>query len=334
MILRRRGPAIVWDQVGLSRPRHAVRRCGCRRPGARFVAMHAALATNWGSKDRFRRFHPTRYVLAMLAAGAILAPAVAWGAGDEMLQKVVIVSRHGVRTPEISAAEQNLWSSRPWPVWTEPPGALTARGAQLAKLLGQYYRAYAVSEQLLPEQGCPPRGSVLVYADVGRSGRSPPPRRCSTGWRPAAALPTAASRTQPSTACSIRSRLACAGSTHWPRRPRSCRAWPATSTACRWISRHRSTRCRPAWIAASPRCARRSASRKGCKLASLPTVLSPLPNGKGIEMLGALAIASTVTENFPARVRRRQGRGPGCVGALEPGADAAERSGCTPRRST
>ena len=87
-------------------------------------------------------------------------------AGDEVLQKVVIVSRHGVRTPDVSAAELDGWSTRPWPAWNEPPGDLTARGAQLAKLLGQYYRAYAVSEQLLPEQGCPPRGSVLVYADV------------------------------------------------------------------------------------------------------------------------------------------------------------------------
>ena len=34
----------------------------------------------------------------------------------------------------------------------------------------------------------------------------------------------------------------------------------------------------------------------GCKLSDLPTVLSPIPNGKGIELLGALAIASTATE--------------------------------------
>jgi 4-phytase/acid phosphatase len=108
----------------------------------------------------------TGYVVALLAAGAMLTPTLAWGAGDEVLQKVVIVSRHGVRTPEVSAAELDGWSTGPWPAWNEPAGDLTARGAQLAKLLGQYYRSYAISEQLLPEQGCPPRGSVLFYADV------------------------------------------------------------------------------------------------------------------------------------------------------------------------
>jgi len=37
---------------------------------------------------------------------------------------------------------------------------------------------------------------------------------------------------------------------------------------------------------------------EGCKLADLPTALSPQPNGKGIGMLGALNIASEATEIF------------------------------------
>ena len=105
-------------------------------------------------------------LMALLAAGSLGRPLPAVAAGDEVLQKVVIIARHGVRTPITSQAELDGWSSRPWPAWNEPAGNLTARGAQLAKILGQCYRAYAVSEQLLPEQGCPQRGSLYVYADL------------------------------------------------------------------------------------------------------------------------------------------------------------------------
>jgi 4-phytase / acid phosphatase len=259
--------------------------------------MHASLATNWGPKDKLRRCRPTRYVLALLAAGAILSPTIAWGAGDEVLQKVVIVSRHGVRTPEVSAAELDLWSSRPWPAWTEPPGALTAHGAQLAKLLGQYYRAYAVSEQLLPEQGCPPRGSVLVYADVvertrstaqalldgmapgcGIAYRSKPDATVDGLFHPVAAgvcrLDAMAAQT------AILSRVAGDLNSVTPDFKAPFDALQAGMDCCK-----------PALCAAFGK-------PEGCKLASLPTALSPLPDGRGIAMLGALAIASSATENI------------------------------------
>jgi 4-phytase/acid phosphatase len=259
--------------------------------------MHTALATIWGSKDRFRRFHPTWYVLAMLAAGAILAPAVAWGAGDEILQKVVIVSRHGVRTPEISAAEQNLWSSRPWPVWTEPPGALTTRGAQLAKLLGQYYRAYAASEQLLPEQGCPSRGSVLVYADLAERTKSTA-QALLDGMAPGCGIAyrskpdaTVDGLFHPVEAGVCRLDALAAQTAVLSRVAGDLNSVPLDFKAPFDALQTGMDCCKPALCAAFGK-------PEGCKLASLPTVLSPLPNGKGIELLGALAIASTVTENF------------------------------------
>ena len=115
---------------------------------------------------------PGRFVLAVLAAVRSPYQRCLRAASDEALQKVVIVTRHGVRAPTISTAELDSWSSRPWPAWNEPMGNLTARGAELAKLLGHYHRGYLVAEQLLPEQGCPPRGSVYVYADLDEPTRS------------------------------------------------------------------------------------------------------------------------------------------------------------------
>src|SRR4029434_8198975 len=84
-------------------------------------------------------------VFAALAASLLGSPLLATAAGDEVLQKVVIVSRHGIRSPLTTDAELSSWSSRPWPSWNEPKGNLTARGAQLVTLLGRYHRAYLVA---------------------------------------------------------------------------------------------------------------------------------------------------------------------------------------------
>ena len=238
-----------------------------------------------------------RTVLALVAAGSIGMPLVAVAAGDEVLQKIVIVARHGVRTPLTSPAELDGWSSRPWPAWNEPAGNLTARGAQLAKTLGQYYRTYAVSEQLLPEQGCPQRGSVYVYADLEERTKTTA-QALLDGIAPGCGF---AYRSKPDATVDGLFHPVAAG---------TCRLDALTAQTAilsRVAGDHNSVTldfkapvdalqagmdcCKPALCAAFGR-------PEGCKLANLPTALSPIPNGKGIEMLGALAIASTAAEIF------------------------------------
>ena len=43
---------------------------------------------------------------------------------------------------------------------------LTPRGAELAKLLGAYYREYYAAQGLFPARGCPPTGRAVAWADV------------------------------------------------------------------------------------------------------------------------------------------------------------------------
>jgi len=238
-----------------------------------------------------------RTVLTLAAAGSLGMPLLAAAAGDEILQKIVIVARDGVRAPPTTAAELDGWSSRAWPAWNEPAGNLTARGAQLAKVLGLYYRAYAVSEQLLPEQGCPQRGSLYLYADLeertkttaqalldgiapgcGFAYRGKPDATVDGLFHPVAAgtcrLDALAAQT------AILSRVAGDHNTVALDFKAPIDALQAGMDCCK-----------PALCAAFGR-------PEGCKLANLPTALSPLPNGKGLEMLGAFAIASTAAEIF------------------------------------
>lgn len=102
--------------------------------------------------------------LAVVVACAFAPQAAAQG--EDVLQKLVIVSRHGVRTPLTAPAELDLWAAQPWPQWSQPPGALTPRGAQLASLMGRWYRDYAGLLGALPAAGCPAAGAVYAYADV------------------------------------------------------------------------------------------------------------------------------------------------------------------------
>jgi len=240
---------------------------------------------------------PRTLAAAALAAGLLASPLIAAAAGDEILQKVVIVSRHGVRTPTIPAAELENWSSRPWPAWREPMGNLTARGAQLVNLLGRYHHDYLVAEQAFPAEGCPPRGSVYVYADLDERTKATA-QALLDGLAPVCGItyrtkqdatidglfhPVAAGvcRLDPLVAqTSVLQRVA--GDLNSV--PRDFKApfdaLQAGMDCCK------PALCTVLWKPA------------GCKLADLPTVLSPLPNGTGLSMMGALAMASETAEIF------------------------------------
>ena len=104
-------------------------------------------------------------LLLALAAAVPADDAVAQG-DDNKLQKVVIVSRHGVRNSIVGAAEMANWSRDAWPTWNVPLGDLTARGAELATQMGRYYRQYFNAQGLIPPEGCPASGSMYFYADI------------------------------------------------------------------------------------------------------------------------------------------------------------------------
>lgn len=85
--------------------------------------------------------------------------------GDQ-LKYVVIVSRHGVRSPTWDAARLNEYSAEPWPDWGVPPGFLTPRGRTLITLLGAYYREWLAGEHLIKGNGCDDAPSVFIHADT------------------------------------------------------------------------------------------------------------------------------------------------------------------------
>ncbi len=101
---------------------------------------------------------------AVLAAFLLLSAGSAWaGAPGERLEKVVILSRHGVRAAMSSPERLEEASARAWPRFSVPPGHLTARGEVLASLMGGYFRERYVAEGLLGQDDC---GAAYYWANV------------------------------------------------------------------------------------------------------------------------------------------------------------------------
>jgi 4-phytase / acid phosphatase len=84
---------------------------------------------------------------------------------DEGLQFVLIVSRHGMRSPTGKNDQLNQYAVQPWPSWSVPPGYLTEHGAKLMTLFGAYDRALYTQEGLLASDGCSDAAHVSILTD-------------------------------------------------------------------------------------------------------------------------------------------------------------------------
>ncbi|MFX7949466.1 hypothetical protein ABTK52_18935, partial [Acinetobacter baumannii] len=78
----------------------------------------------------------SRTALRLLACVAFFAgvPAVQHVRAEPVLDRVVLVQRHGVRAPTQSPDMLAEWSARAWPRWPVAPGQLTERGGQVVAM--------------------------------------------------------------------------------------------------------------------------------------------------------------------------------------------------------
>lgn len=86
------------------------------------------------------------------------------------LERVVILSRHGVRSPTKQTQLMNDVTPDKWPQWPVKAGYLTPRGAELVTLMGGFYGDYFRHHGLL-SAGCPLDGSIYAQADIDQRTR-------------------------------------------------------------------------------------------------------------------------------------------------------------------
>jgi len=104
------------------------------------------------------------------------------------LQMVVMLTRHGVRSPLSNQAEIDKYSAAPWPKWEVPPGIQTEHGNQLIKLMGEWDRRLFASEGLFSSTGCGDAAHVTIFADTDQRTRETG-RMLAEGMFPGCTIP-------------------------------------------------------------------------------------------------------------------------------------------------
>ena len=89
----------------------------------------------------------------------------------EQLKFVLVLTRHGVRSPTWTNARLDQYAKQPWPQWPVEPGILTPHGKRLMTYLGTYDRAYFAQLGLLSSEGCADAFRVYVWADTDQRTR-------------------------------------------------------------------------------------------------------------------------------------------------------------------
>jgi 4-phytase/acid phosphatase len=97
--------------------------------------------------------------------GLVIAALPALASAAPVLERVVLVSRHGVRSPTQTVEALDAATGQTWPAWPVGPGELTPHGAKALGRMGDFLHAVYAGEGLLPAQGCAAAGTVQVWAD-------------------------------------------------------------------------------------------------------------------------------------------------------------------------
>lgn len=103
--------------------------------------------------------------LLWLGMGAAALAGVKYGE-DYRLEKMLMLSRHNIRTPLISEdSEAAKLTPHQWMAWPVEIGDLSLRGCQLEVSSGQYFKDWLEAEELIPLHYLPEEGDLRFYAN-------------------------------------------------------------------------------------------------------------------------------------------------------------------------
>ncbi len=108
-----------------------------------------------------------RLIIALIASAGMTPIAAPAAASEGMqLERVILVYRHGVRTPLPGEVQANEVNGKPWPRWSQAPSVLTPHGTLGAVRMGAYDRQRLVVEGLFPARKCPAASSIWFWANT------------------------------------------------------------------------------------------------------------------------------------------------------------------------
>ncbi|HKT30545.1 histidine-type phosphatase [Dyella sp.] len=110
--------------------------------------------------------HKNIALLACLLFTQFALTATTHAASNLQLERVILLYRHGVRTPLPGEVQLDEVTGKPWPTWAQPPSELTPHGAAGARLMGQYDRQRLAAAGLFSHHGCPAPAQLWFWANT------------------------------------------------------------------------------------------------------------------------------------------------------------------------
>jgi 4-phytase/acid phosphatase len=107
---------------------------------------------------------------------------------NAQLRYVVVLTRHGVRSPTGKATQYLPYSKAAWPAWPVAPGYLTPHGFRLMELFGAYDRMQLSDQKLFAATGCDDASRLTIYADSDQRTRETG-KAIAQGLFPGCAIP-------------------------------------------------------------------------------------------------------------------------------------------------
>ena len=104
---------------------------------------------------------PLMISAACMACSTSIPMATAATSNNLVLEKVVTITRHGVRSQSNSASVQEN-SPTPIPTFSAKDGELTMHGYAAVTLMGDYLHRYFVSQKFLTENTCPDAKNIFI----------------------------------------------------------------------------------------------------------------------------------------------------------------------------
>lgn len=115
--------------------------------------------------DSGRRLVFRLSLAAALALFGVEAAANAAASPQLTVERVVMLTRHGVRAPLATEAGARDLAAEPFPEWNTPAGVLTEHGAEAIRRLAAFERSRLQQQGLLPTSGCPASGTFAIWTN-------------------------------------------------------------------------------------------------------------------------------------------------------------------------
>jgi 4-phytase/acid phosphatase len=106
-----------------------------------------------------------RGAVVLIVAALIATPADTRPAEGLIVERAVLVMRHGIRAPLPGEIPGGTRTGAPWPRWSVADSKITAHGARALALVAQADRRLLADGGLLDATGCPATGTVRIRSN-------------------------------------------------------------------------------------------------------------------------------------------------------------------------